>query len=261
MTTRACRVRAIQSASACGSGKSGSCSPITTRAGAATSASRASAGSWLVRVVRENAFAYPGRRRLATTWSRYSPKPMAAAPYSFSRYYLQDAAAHGGAVATRNRRCRIALVCRCGRTARPGPGRRPGRVAVRRPGPPPVPMELPTTTAGPAKCLDQGDDIGSRFLVAIGRERVVAVAVAAKVGAGHPVTRRPQGRSEETVAGPQVTHARHQHHQRAVARDVVADPSPRAAEIAACLDGSHGAGMASVCRLVPWDAHAPMPPV
>jgi len=39
--------------------------------GAVTWASRASAGSWLVRVmVAENAFAYPGRRMLAMIWSR-----------------------------------------------------------------------------------------------------------------------------------------------------------------------------------------------
>jgi hypothetical protein len=63
---------AIQSASARGSGMSGCCSLITTRAGAVTSAGRASAGVWLVRVVGENALAYRGRRRLATTWLRYA---------------------------------------------------------------------------------------------------------------------------------------------------------------------------------------------
>ena len=38
--------------------------------GVETSANRTSAGAWLVRVVRENAFEYPGRRRLARTRRR-----------------------------------------------------------------------------------------------------------------------------------------------------------------------------------------------
>ena len=60
---------------------------------------------------RENAFAYPGRRRLATTWSRYSPQSAGRRPaYSFGRYDFQEMAAHGGAMATRSRRCCIMLV-------------------------------------------------------------------------------------------------------------------------------------------------------
>jgi hypothetical protein len=62
---------------------------------------------------------------------------------------------------------------------------------------------------GTAEFLDQGGDIARCFLVAVGRERGVAVTVAAKIGAGDAVTRRPQGRSEEAVVGPQVTHAGH----------------------------------------------------
>src|SRR5581483_6919117 len=78
----------------------------------------------------------------------------------------------------------------------------------------------------------------------------------AKIGAGHPVTGSPQSRSEETVAGPQVTHARHQDNQQAVAGEVVADPSLGAAEIAGFLDGRHGTGLADACRLVRRAAHA-----
>src|SRR5580704_822620 len=93
-------------------------------------------------------------------------------------------------------------------------------------------------------------------LVAVGGERGVAVAVAAKVGAGDPVTRCPQGRSEETVASPQVTHARHKHHQGAGACDVVADPPLSTAEITGFLDSRHGAGMAGARCMVRCGAHA-----
>jgi len=120
----------------------------------------------------------------------------------------------------------------------------------------PAPMELPTTTAGPPSSAIRGEDVASGFLTAVGRERGVAVAVAAKIGAGPPVTRSPQGRSEETVPGPQVTHAGHQHHQRAVACDVVADPPLRAAEITGFPDRSHGTGMAGARRAVRRGAHA-----
>jgi hypothetical protein len=46
-----------------------------------------------------------------------------------------------------------------------------------------------------------------------GAERGVAVALAAKVGAGDPVTRPLEGRGEEAIGGPQVAHAGHEHHQ------------------------------------------------
>jgi len=101
----------------------------------------------------------------------------------------------------------------------------------------------------------QGDDIANCPLVAVRRERGIAVAVAAKIGAGHPVTRRPQAGSEKAVPGPQITHARHQHHQSPVTRDVVADPPLRAAEIAGFQNGRRGAGLAAARRTV-RGAHA-----
>ena len=107
-----------------------------------------------------------------------------------------------------------------------------------------------------AEFPDQGKDIASGFLIAVGRERGIAVAVAAKIGAGHPVTRSPQGRSQETVAGPQVTHARHQHHQGAGTCDVVTDPPLRTAEITGFPGGRHEAGIAGARRMVRCGAHA-----
>src|ERR1035441_6024853 len=111
MTTCARVLCAVQSASARGSGKSGSCSPITTRTGAVMSHSRASAGAWLVRVVTEKALAYPGRRRPAATWSQYSAKSAGRRPaYSFGRYDFQEMAAHGGGMAARSRIRFMALI-------------------------------------------------------------------------------------------------------------------------------------------------------
>jgi hypothetical protein len=52
---------------------------------------------------------------------------------------------------------------------------------------------------GTAEFADQRDDVGGGFLVAVGRERGVAVAVAAKIGAGHVVADAAFGSGE--VAG------------------------------------------------------------
>jgi len=231
---RAFRVCAIQSASARGYGKSGSCSPITTRTGAATSVRRASAGAWLVRVVRENARAYPGRRRLATIWSRYSPKSAGRRPaYSFGRYDFHEAAAHGGVMATRSRTRRIALVL-------PFADERPDQHQTRDEFRPLRCGECRSAGAHgiadhdcrAAEFLDQGYHVASGLSVAVGGERGIAVAVAAKIGAGDPVTSIPQGRGEEPVAGLQVTHAGHQHRQRPVAGDVIADAPAGTREVA-----------------------------
>jgi hypothetical protein len=56
--------------------------------------------------------------------------------------------------------------------------------------------------------------------------------VPAQVGTGDPVTRLPQHRSEEPVAGPQVTQAGDEHDERAVARDIVTDATVGAGEVA-----------------------------
>ena len=53
-----------------------------------------------------------------------------------------------------------------------------------------------------AKRLDQRDDITGGFLVAVGRERGVAVAVAAQISTGDPVAGVPQCGSEEAVSRP-----------------------------------------------------------
>ncbi|HVT70304.1 MAG TPA: hypothetical protein VHF26_21340 [Trebonia sp.] len=53
-------------------------------------------------LVRENARAYPGRRRLATILPRYSAKSAGRRPgYSFGRHDFQARAAHGRAMAAR----------------------------------------------------------------------------------------------------------------------------------------------------------------
>ena len=63
-----------------------------------------------MRVVSENARAYPGRPRLATTRPRYSPKSSGRRPaYSLGRYDFQVSAAHGGAMAARRRIRRAVL--------------------------------------------------------------------------------------------------------------------------------------------------------
>jgi hypothetical protein len=53
-------------------------------------------------------------------------------------------------------------------------------------------MEFAHEDDGAAEFLDQGDDTIGGFLVAAGRECGVAVAMAAKVGAGDLVARCPQ---------------------------------------------------------------------
>ena len=223
-----------------------------------TSASRASARSWLVRVVAENAFACPGRRRLAMTWSRYSSKSAGRRPgVQLGQVGLPGDGrpwrCHGHAQQKAlPRACLTVADERPGqhqaadqaRSLRGGEDRGPGAHGVAH------------HDCGAAEFSDQGDDVASGFLVAVGGERGVAVAVAAKVGAGDPVTRCPQGRSEETVAGPQVTHARHKHHQGAGACDVVADPPLRTAEVTGFPDSRHGAGMAGARRMVRCGAHA-----
>ena len=78
----------------------------------------------------------------------------------------------------------------------------------------PAAMELPTATAGPPSSLDQRDDIAGGFLVAVGRERGGAVAVAAQVSTGDAVGPGiPPCGNQETVSGPQVAHAGHEYYQ------------------------------------------------
>ena len=139
------------------------------------------------------AFAYPGRRILAATWSRYSPKSAGRWPaYSFGRYDFQETAAQGGAMAARSKSRRSVLVLPF-RTNGPTSTRPEISPGALRGG------EHRSTCAhrvahhdrGTAEYLDQGDDIASCLLIAVRRERGIAVAVAAKIGAGHPVTRSP----------------------------------------------------------------------
>ena len=141
-------------------------------------------------------------------------------------------AAHGGAMARRRARCRIAPAAGLrtnGPTSTSADTSSGCRAAASTADP--AAMELQTITAGPPSFCNQGDDIGGSFLVAVGGERGVAVPVTAQVSAGDPVAPRTQGGGEETIGGPEVTHAGHEHHQRAIAGDVVTDASFRPAEV------------------------------
>ena len=68
-------------------------------------------------------------------------------------------------------------------------------------------------TVDPAAALPRTPCADHRGQAPRRAERGVAVAVAAKVSADDPVTRLLEGRGEEAIAGLQVAHAGHEHHQ------------------------------------------------
>ena len=70
---------------------------------------------------------------------------------------------------------------------------------------------------------DQGEEVACGLDVTVGGKRRIAVAVSAKVGARYSVADSAEPGGEKTIRGSQVTHAGHQHQQRSIAADVVAD--------------------------------------
>ena len=199
---------------------------MTTSVGADTSARRASAGVWSVRVVSEKAFAYPGRRRLATTCSRYSSK--SSGPLSGVELW------HVGLPRARRPRGRhrdpeehplhcADLAVANERADEHEAADERGLLGRRDDGSPGA-HRVADDDGRATELFDESEHVAGGLHVTVGGERRVAVAVTAQIGRCDSVARLDERGREEAIGRSQVAHPWDQDDEGAIPGDVVCDP-------------------------------------